>query len=188
MSRRAVFLDRDGTVIKDKHYLSDPEGVELFPGVPRALRDLRDEGYQLVIVTNQSGVGRGYMTEADVEAVHDRLRDRLGEEGINLTDIYYAPYHEDADDPQYRRNRYDRKPRPGMIETAVDEHEIDAGNSYMIGDKESDLVAGRRAGCASILVRTANGPETAQSIDPGTVDYVADGLTDATRYILDEAE
>jgi D-glycero-D-manno-heptose 1,7-bisphosphate phosphatase len=188
LGKKAVFLDRDGTLIEDKHYLSDPEGVEFIDGAVEALRRLDEAGYELVVVTNQSGVGRGYMTEADVEAVHDRLDALLAKEGLELTDIYYAPYIEDAEDPKYREGRRFRKPRPGMIEKAVSEHGLDVEQSFMIGDKGSDVEAGHRAGTRTVLVKTGKGTDQLDDVDESTVDFVAQDLSEAAGWIREHGE
>lgn len=151
---RAVFLDRDGTIIEEKDYLSDPERVRPFPGAADALRRLQDAGFRLFIVTNQSGVGRGYFTLEDVERVHRRLSDLLAPEGVRFERIYIAP---EAPEMPSRG----RKPSPQFLYDARDEFGVDLGQSYMIGDKLSDLECGWNAGVReSILVRTGYGALT----------------------------
>lgn len=150
---RAVFLDRDGTLIAEKEYLHRPEGVEIFPGVGDALRALQAAGFRLFIVTNQSGIGRGYFTTADMEAVHRRLLGDLAREGVAFDRVYHAP--EAPDQPSRGR-----KPSPQFLHDARDEFGVDLGRSYMIGDKLLDLECGWNAGVArSLLVRTGYGAE-----------------------------
>jgi D-glycero-D-manno-heptose 1,7-bisphosphate phosphatase len=132
MIQRAVFLDRDGTVIEDKDYLHRPEEVVLIPGAVEALRDLRQAGFQLILVTNQSGVGRGYFTMADVEAVHEHLRRLLEPAGARFDGIYVAP--EAPGQPSRGR-----KPSPQLLFDARDEFGLDLAQSYMVGDKRIDL-------------------------------------------------
>jgi D-glycero-D-manno-heptose 1,7-bisphosphate phosphatase len=148
---RAVFLDRDGTLNVERNYLSDPAQLELLPGVPAALRRLRDAGFKLFIVTNQSGIGRGYYTEADMHRVNARLRDALAPHGVRFEKIYFAP--EAPDQPSRGR-----KPSPRFLFDARDEFGLDLAQSYMIGDKLLDLECGWNAGVKqSILVRTGYG-------------------------------
>src|SRR5207245_585740 len=150
---RAVFLDRDGTIIEEKEYLKDPAGVVLFPGAAHALKRLRDAGFKLFIVSNQSGAGRGYFTLADVERVNQRLVDLLGRADVRLEKIYIAP--EAPDQPSRGR-----KPSPQFLFDARAEFGIDLSQSYMIGDKLIDLECGWNAGVKkSILVRTGYGAE-----------------------------
>ena len=151
MGNKAVFLDRDGTLIEDKDYLSQPEEVVIYPGAPQALRRLATAGFKLVIVTNQSGVGRGYFTLADVENVHRHLADQLQRHGVRFEKIYVAP---EAPDQASRG----RKPSPQFLFDARDEFGIDLTRSYMIGDKLIDLACGWNAGVnRAILVRTGYG-------------------------------
>lgn len=151
---RAVFLDRDGTINVDRHYLSRPEQFELIPGTGPALRRLMDAGFRLFIVTNQSGIGRGYYTEADLHAVNARMNEILAPFGVRFDKIYFSP--ESPEQPS--RNR---KPSPQSLFDARDEFGVDLARSYMVGDKLIDVETGWNAGCAaSLLVRTGYGAET----------------------------
>ncbi|HWY77694.1 MAG TPA: HAD family hydrolase [Verrucomicrobiae bacterium] len=176
---RAVFLDRDGTLNEEKVYLYQPEKLVIFPGVGAALRRLQDAGFALFIVTNQSGIGRGYYTQADMEAVHRRLIGDLGRDGVNFTKIYFAP---EAPDLPSRG----RKPSPQLLFDARDEFGIDLSQSYMIGDKLIDLECGWNAGVRkSFLVRTGYGAElerTAASKLAAAV--VVNDLAGAADWIL----
>jgi D-glycero-D-manno-heptose 1,7-bisphosphate phosphatase len=177
---RAVFLDRDGTLIVDKHYLHKPEEVEIFPGAAEALCRLEDAGFLLFLVTNQSGVGRGYFTMDDVTRVHAHLEAELASEDVTFTGIYVAP--EAPDQPSHGR-----KPSPGFLFDAREEFEVDLSASYMIGDKRIDLEAGWNAGvAASLLVRTGYGAETERR-EAATLGkaIVVDGLKEAADWILD---
>ena len=154
---RAVFLDRDGTLIEEKDYLHRPEDVVIFPGVVAALKKFQDAGFKLFIVTNQSGVGRGYFTMADVEKVHAHLTAELARDGVRFEKIYVAP---EAPDKPSRG----RKPSPQFLFDARDEFNLDLAQSFIIGDKLSDLECGWNAGLKkSILVRTGYGAETERS-------------------------
>ena len=180
MPNKAVFLDRDGTLIEDRDYLSRPDEVVIYPGVPQALRALSDAGFKLVIVTNQSGVGRGYFTLADVENVHRHLLEELKRAaGVRIDGIYVAP---EAPDQASRG----RKPSPQFLFDARDELGIDLARSYMIGDKLIDLACGWNAGLKrALLVRTGYGakvesqktPELARAI-------VVDDFPSAADWIL----
>ena len=151
--KRAVFLDRDGTIIEEKDYASDPVQVALLPGAAEALKRLQDAGFKLFIVSNQSGVGRAYFTLADVERVNQRLVELLARNGVRFEKIYVAP--EAPEQPSRGR-----KPSPQFLFDARDEFGIDLEQSYMVGDKLSDLECGWNAGVKkSILVRTGYGAE-----------------------------
>ncbi len=148
-----MFFDRDGTLIVEKCYLSDPAGVELLPGVGPALRRLRDAGWFLFLVTNQSGIGRGYFTVEDLDRVHARLLDLLAPEGVRFHKVYFAP--EAPDQPSRGR-----KPSPQFLFDARDEFGLDLAGSVMVGDKLIDLESGWNAGLGEvILVRTGYGAE-----------------------------
>jgi histidinol-phosphate phosphatase family protein len=143
--RFAVFLDHDGTVMADRHFLADPAGVELLPGAAAGLRRMRDLGAALVVVTNQSGVGRGYFDLGAVERVNDRLRELLAAEGIELDGIYVCPHGPDE-------GCACRKPEPGLFLQARDELGLDLGASFVVGDREVDVEAGRRLGATPIRI------------------------------------
>lgn len=171
----AVFLDRDGTIIEDANYLADPAGVRLIPGALEALRRLAASGFALVVVTNQSGIGRGYFTEDDYRRVAARMEEML-DPGLVLA-TYFCPDH--PAQPSARR-----KPAPGMLLEAAQEHGLDLSRSFMIGDRRGDIEAGRAAGCAaSILVRTGIG--AAEAADAGA-DFVAADLAEAADWCLRE--
>jgi len=155
MSNTAVFFDRDGTLINDPGYLNHPDQVQLLEGAAEALRELHGLGYKTVVVSNQSGVARGIVTEEMLEKIHERLRELLAAKGATLDKVYYCPYHPDGVVEQYRMDSDLRKPKPGMLLAAAREMEIDLAKSWMIGDAERDIEAGRSAGCRTILVSTA---------------------------------
>jgi D-glycero-D-manno-heptose 1,7-bisphosphate phosphatase len=175
----AIFLDRDGTLIEEREYLADPAGVALFPGVGAALRRLQDAGFTLVIVTNQSGIGRGYYTEADMHRVNDRLLKLLAADGVRIAKIYFAP--EAPDQPSRGR-----KPSPQFLFDARDELGLDLAGSYMIGDKLIDLECGWNAGVKrAILVRTGYGAKLEQkSPEALTRAWVLDDLPSAAEKVL----
>ncbi|MBI2926217.1 MAG: HAD family hydrolase [Verrucomicrobia bacterium] len=179
---RAIFLDRDGTLVVEKNYLSDPAQVELLPGVPEALKKLQDAGFKLIIVTNQSGIGRGYYTVEDMHRVTERLCAELAGHGVRIEKIYFAP--EAPEEPSRGR-----KPSPQFLFDARDEFGLDLSQSYMIGDKLADLECGWNAGVKeSILVRTGYGAEVERALAGKFEQAVAvDGLNSAVRRILNLA-
>lgn len=176
---RAVFLDRDGTMIVDVNYLRNPDEVKIFPATRSGLKKLCDAGFKLFIVSNQSGVGRGYFTMVDVEKVNVRLCDELARDGIHVEKIYIAP--EKPEVPSYGR-----KPSPQFLFDARDEFDLDLSQSFMIGDKLIDLECGANAGVKkSILVRTGYGAEMEKESPQqiaGAV--VVDDLDKAAEWIL----
>ena len=176
---RAVFLDRDGTIIVEKNYLSRPEDVVVFPRAGAALKGLLDAGFKLFIVTNQSGIGRGYYTLADAEKVNARLCAELARDGVRFEKIYLAP---EAPDAPSRG----RKPSPQFLFDARDEFGLDLAQSYLVGDKLIDLECGWNAGVKkSLLVRTGYGAEVERtSADKLASASVVDDLADATAWIL----
>lgn len=176
---RAVFLDRDGTLNVDKHYLSDPEQLELIPGAGPALKRLQDAGFLLIIVTNQSGIGRGYYTEENMHAVNRRLINMLAPLGVRLTKIYYSP--EAPEEPSVGR-----KPSPAFLFAARDALAVDLARSFMVGDKVIDLECGWNAGVQqSLLVRTGYGAETERKLgDKASRAVVVDDVQAAAEWIL----
>src|SRR5437870_10233698 len=144
----AVFLDRDGTIMRDVDYCGDPNDVDLLPGVPQALRQLKSSGYKLIVITNQSGIGRRLFSEQQYRTVEAELEQRIGEGVIDAT--YFCP-HLPKDGCKCR------KPSPEMILNAARDHDVDLGRSFFIGDKMSDIECGRNAGVKTILVRTGYG-------------------------------
>ncbi len=174
-SRPFILLDRDGTLNVEKHYLSDPARLELYPGVGAALKRLRERGYGLVVLTNQSGIGRGYFSLEAVGKVHERLRELLAAEGASVDGIYICPHGPDqACDC--------RKPLPGMANQAMAEFGFDPKTSLMIGDKAADIGLGQAIGAKTILVRTGWGADSEKAGDCAP-DAVVDDLTAAVAWI-----
>ena len=148
----AVFLDRDGVINVDHGYVSTWERFDFLPGVPEALRELQDAGYLLVVVSNQSGIGRGYYSEADVASLNRAIAQYLGSTvGVTLSGFYHCPHHPTEAEGEFRRECDCRKPAPGMIRQAVLDHDIDLKTSLLVGDKDSDIEAGRAAGVARLF-------------------------------------
>jgi D-glycero-D-manno-heptose 1,7-bisphosphate phosphatase len=169
--RPAVFVDRDGTIMQDADYCSDPKQVKIFPGVPEALRRLKSKNFKLIIITNQSGIGRRLFTREQYQAVEAEVLRQLGDGLIDAT--YFCP-----DVPGQHSSC--RKPAPGMIIEATREHHIDLGRSFLIGDKEIDAECGRNAGVRTIRVRTGFDRETTGSM----ADLIAEDLPAAVDLIL----
>jgi D-glycero-D-manno-heptose 1,7-bisphosphate phosphatase len=169
----AIFLDRDGTLMRDVDYCGDPGKVEVFQEAAAALRRLKERGYKLIIITNQSGIGRGYFTENDYRAVEQEFLRQLGAGLIDAS--YYCP-----DAPG--KNSVQRKPAPGMVLEAQRDHRLDLARSWFIGDKASDIECGRNAGARTILVQTGYGTE-----EPNCgADWIARDLAHAAEIILKE--
>ncbi len=176
---RAVFLDRDGTLIVEKNYLHRPEDVEIFPGAGAALKKLADTGFKLFIVTNQSGIGRGFFTMTDAERVNERVSREFARDGVHFEKTYIAP--EAPDQPSRGR-----KPSPQFLFDARDEFGLDLAQSFMVGDKLIDLECGWNAGVKkSILVRTGYGAKVEDGLKNELARaVVVDGLTEMAEWIL----
>lgn len=179
--RRAVFLDRDGTINVEKDYLYLVQDFEFIPGATEAIKLLNDAGYFLVVVTNQSGIARGYYTEEDVELLHRHINAELNKFGARIDIWLFCPHHPDG------RGSYAlpcdcRKPLPGMLTEAARRYDIDLGSSIMIGDKIADIGAGKAAGCRTILVRTGYGADQENFVSQTTEVY--DDLLAATKSLM----
>jgi D-glycero-D-manno-heptose 1,7-bisphosphate phosphatase len=173
--RRFVLLDRDGTIIIERHYLSDPRQIEFLPGAVTGLRHMLGMGLGLVVVTNQSAIGRGFFDEAHLDLIHQRFNELLEAEGVQLEGIYFCP-HTPED------GCHCRKPKPGLIERAAKELDFDLQASFVIGDKPADIELGRQVRATTFLVRTGYGAEFAD--DPAVnPDYVADDLSAVAQTI-----
>ena len=160
---RAIFLDKDGTLIDDVPYNVDPAQVRLSWQAGPALQLLQEAGYKLIVVTNQSGVARGLFTEAALDGVQARLVELLAQYGVQLDGFYHCPHHPDGTVARYALACTCRKPMPGMLVRAAQEHGIDLVQSWMIGDILNDVEAGHRAGCRSVLIDNGNETEWVES-------------------------
>lgn len=157
---KACFFDRDGVLIEEMHYLSDPENVRLCDGAADAIRMMRTAGYKIVVVSNQSGVARGYFSEDDLARVEQRVQELLRAQDAAPDRTYYCVHHPKGERAEYRGDCDCRKPKPGMLLRAATELGLDLRQSLLIGDKRSDLEAGFHAGCrAAALVRTGHGAD-----------------------------
>jgi len=171
--RRFIVLDRDGTIIEECEYLSEPEQIALLPGVGAALRELREMGFGLVVITNQSSVGRGFFDQVQLEGIHKHLRELLEKEGVHLDGLYVCPHKPDDDCAC-------RKPKLGLLQKAAEDLGFSLESSIIIGDKASDIEMGRTAGALTFLVRTGYG---AQVENEAAADFVVDDLAAATASI-----
>ncbi len=182
MSNKAIFLDRDNTLIEDPGYISHPEQVKLLDGVDKSLIELKAMGYKLIVVSNQSGVARGIVSEKTLVEIHNRLKQLLAEKGASLDGIYYCPYHPDGIIKKYRKESNYRKPKPGMLLAAADEMDIDLGQSWMIGNSNRDIEAGLQAGCKTVLI---NHPSYHKQNNPDDAkpDYQAVNIKEAVNII-----
>jgi D-glycero-D-manno-heptose 1,7-bisphosphate phosphatase len=171
----AIFFDRDGTLIEDVHYCSNPDDVRVLPGAVECLQRLKEAGFRNVIITNQSAIGRGYMTVSDYDAVHARTLELIGERLIDAA--YYCP-----DAPDHASTH--RKPAAGMVHDAARELALDLSRSWFVGDKAIDVECGRKAGTRTILVLTGRGT----AADGAEADFVARDLAEATDFILKHSD
>jgi D-glycero-D-manno-heptose 1,7-bisphosphate phosphatase len=186
MTNRCVFLDRDGTINEEVNYLSHPEQLRLIDDAAEAIRLLNNAGFKVVVVTNQAGVARGYFSESTVDEIHQALKKNLREKEAQIDAIYYCPHHPVAGVGVYKIDCNCRKPKPGLLETAANELNLDLRQSFVVGDKISDLEAGKAVGCQNILVRTGYGRESEKEVSGyhWQPDFVADNLLEAAEWIL----
>jgi D-glycero-D-manno-heptose 1,7-bisphosphate phosphatase len=178
--RRAVFLDRDGVVVDDPGYLGDPDQLRLLPGVGKAIAGLRAAGWRVVLITNQSGVARGYFSEVQLAEIHARLGDLLARVGAALDAVYYCPHHPEGEVAAYRRRCDCRKPAPGLLQAAARDLQLELTRCWMVGDRAADVAAGHAAGCRTILVGPAGAGSDRLSIEPTAR---AGSLADAAAWI-----
>jgi len=184
--KRAVFIDRDGTMNVDVGYVSSPDQLELYPWTAGAIRLLNDAGIEAVVVTNQSGIARGFCSEQMLELIHARMTFELKQAGARIDAIFYCPHHPDVGEPPYRAACQCRKPQPGLLQRAAAARGLDLSSCFVIGDKASDIALGQNAGVRSALVLTGYGRETLDNPDlwPCEPDLVADNLLEAVKVIL----
>lgn len=187
----AVFLDRDGVLIEDVDLLTREDQIKLIPGVPQSLSLLHQAGYRLIVVSNQAVVARGLSTESEVQKLHHEIGRRITESGGPVLDgCYFCPHHPQAKLAAYRVSCECRKPRPGLLLRAAEEHRLDLRASVMVGDRLTDVVAGLRAGCRTIQVLTGRHSDPPiQTTEPlpedVTPDHACSDLSAAVRWILE---
>lgn len=185
MRERAVFLDRDGTLVHPRHYPSRPDELRLYDGIGPELRRLQSAGFRLVVITNQSGIARGYFGEPELARMHEHLAGELARLGVRLDGVYFCPHHPDGAIPELSIACECRKPAPGMLLRAAGELALDLERSWFIGDILDDVEAGNRAGCRTILVDL--GSEALPATQLRRPDFVARDTIHALR-IVDAAE
>jgi D-glycero-D-manno-heptose 1,7-bisphosphate phosphatase len=182
---RAAFLDRDGTIIRDIGYLKEPTQVEFFPWSIDAVRALNEAGFAVVVITNQSGIARGYLTEPGVEAVHHWISSVMEAGGARIDAYYYCPHHPEGSVEAYRQRCDCRKPGCALIDRACADLDLDPARSFVVGDTWRDVGAARAAGARGVLVRTGYGADQEKQPQPGvTADAVVDNLVEAVSWIL----
>ena len=175
---RAVFLDRDGTIVEDVDYMFSPDQIRFIGGACEAIKLLNDANYKVIIISNQSGVARGKLDEAALQAIDKSIKKLILSSGAYIDASYYCPHHPHEGSGSYRQECECRKPSPGMIKRSAREHNIDLKNSYMVGDKETDIKAGKNAGCKVILISN-NGSTIAEESD-----YIARDILEAVNWII----
>jgi len=189
MPSKAVFVDRDHTLIEDPGYLDDPKLVSLLPGVGGALKSLSAGGFKIVMVTNQSGIARGMLTESTLGRIHQELQRQLARHGASLDAIYYCPFHPEGTVEPYIKESDLRKPQPGMLLQAARDLDIDLPSSWMVGDGARDIEAGRRAGCRTIRLRIEERQHPGEVDDEDVqADFTVRNLVEAARIILAQKE
>ncbi|MBI3950771.1 MAG: HAD family hydrolase [Acidobacteria bacterium] len=189
MLNRAIFLDRDGTVNVEVGYVNHLDRLELYPWTAEAIRLINQAGYKAIVLTNQSGVARKYMTEELVRKIHEKLQSELRRQGAYLDAIYYCPHHPAAPDPAYRIDCECHKPKPGMVERGRREFNLDLTQSFVIGDKYLDIELARNVGAKGVLVLTGYGLGEYEHLShtwPKQPDYVAESLLAAVQWILNQ--
>ena len=174
MGNKAVFLDRDGTIAVDVNYCSCPEDFKLFPDVPESIKRLNESGFKTVVITNQSGIGRGIFTEESLALIHRKMKDELAASGARIDAIYYCPHHPDEQCAC-------RKPGTYLFQKAAKDLNIEFPLSFVIGDSEKDINAGKALGCKTILIDTS--PRSGL-IETARADYIAKNFSAATEWIL----
>ena len=188
MNRRpAVLLDRDGNLNVQIDYVTRPEEIRLIPGAAEAICRLRQAGYILPVVTNQSAIARGFITEFELGEIHREMRRQLAQAGAEVDEIFYCPHHPEHGSPPYLKACACRKPEPGLLLRAAEELDLDLERSIMVGDSLSDLQAGWNAGCRVALVLTGSGEKTRSEANPetlGRIDCIADTLSEVADWIL----
>ncbi len=186
MSQYAVFLDRDGTLNEDPGYLGDPARVKLFPGTGKALSSLKSKlNLKLIVVSNQSGIARGLISEKEVDAVNSRINELLKEDNAAIDAFYYCPHHPDFSS---RKEVECRKPSPTMIFQASRDYNIELDGSYFIGDTPADILCGINAGLKTVLVKTGYGTESISILQKQNIfpSFVAENIPDACKYIFED--
>jgi D-glycero-D-manno-heptose 1,7-bisphosphate phosphatase len=186
--KAAVFLDRDGTINEEMGYINHPDRFIIFPFVPESIRIFKTLDLKVIIITNQSGVARGYFKEELVTTIHQKLLSNLADQNANIDAIYYCPHHPTEGIERYRKECSCRKPKPGMVEQAANEHSIDLSKSYMIGDRFRDIQFAKQIGLTSAMVLTGYGKgeySYYRNTWPYDPDILGDNLLEVANIIRD---
>ncbi|MEE9225668.1 MAG: D-glycero-beta-D-manno-heptose 1,7-bisphosphate 7-phosphatase [Bacteroidota bacterium] len=185
MKRVALFLDRDGTINEEREFISSPEQVQLIPRSAEAIRDANAAGIKVFVITNQSGIARGFLTEQQLAELHRRLLELLQRERAHIDGIYYCPHYPELGSDGYGGGCECRKPKPGLLQRAAKEFDVDLARSYLVGDRLIDIQTGKAAGTTNVLVLTGYGRREyeASGVNDPAIDYVARDLYDAWQYI-----
>jgi D,D-heptose 1,7-bisphosphate phosphatase len=179
MGDRVVFIDRDGTINVNFGYIDNPDDFEMYPGVKEGIKLLKDKGFKIIVITNQSGIARGYFSEETLENIHQKMKNELSKKGASIDAIYYCPHH-----PKDKCNC--RKPNTGLFQQAVKELNIDVKRSFIIGDRMLDIEAGYKIGCKTVLV-PENKEKVEQEMKESSIkpDYVCDDFYSGVGWILE---
>ena len=180
---KTVFLDRDGTINKEVKYLNHPDQIKLIPGSAEGIKLLNENGFTVVVITNQSGVARGIIEEEKLPLIKDRLYSLLEERGAKIDGYYYCPHYPDGKIEKYALKCDCRKPESGMLREAAEDLDIELKGSYVVGDKACDLKLGKNVGAVSIMVKTGYGESEAENCEPSP-DHTAKNLFDAAQWII----
>ena len=186
---RAVFLDRDGVISEEVGYLGDSDRLLLIPRAADAVKLLNQSGLKTIVITNQSGVARGYFSEEMLGDIHRKMEELLSDQGASLDGIYYCPHHPEGTVATFRRECDCRKPAVGLLIKAAKEHSVDLPSSYLVGDKRSDMECAHRAGVKGILVLTGYGRDELKKVNGVPLvqpAFVAADVLDAARWIIKE--
>lgn len=187
IKKPAVFLDRDGTLIEEIGYICNPDDIKLIEGTAEAVKKINDNGYLAIVVTNQSGVARGYFDEECVHRLNNALAKLLKEQNAYFDGVYYCAHHPKGTVKKYSIECNCRKPKPGLINQALkDFEEIDISKSYVIGDKLIDVELAHNSGCKGILVKTGYGADMSKDSSKTTPDFIANNVNDAVEWILNQ--
>jgi len=181
VGKKAVFLDRDGTIIVEKEFLSDPNGIELIPGADNAIKKLNNADFAVVILSNQSGVARGYFGEDTVKSINNRIIEIFANEGARIDAIYYCPHYPDGIVPEYSIRCGCRKPEMGLVKRAIEELGIEP--AFMVGDRKDDVLLGNNLGVPAILVLTGYGTNCVDEVSD-IATHIAHDINDAVNWIL----
>lgn len=175
---RALFLDRDGVINEDRSYLSRPEDIRFLDGIFLLCRTAQEQGYRIIIVTNQSGIAQGFYTEEDFSRLTKWMCREFQAHSVTVDRVYYCPYHPEKGIGRYQADSDDRKPKPGMILRARDEFDLDLQKSILIGDRDSDMEAGRRAGVGALLLLPGK-----YAVEAGEDVHILHSLREAERFL-----